>query len=92
LELLYPDVKTQLGRGWPLIKWFLAIPHYFVLCFLSVAAFVVWIMAWFAILFTGHYPRSLFGFTSGVLRWALRVEAYSILLTTDKYPPFSLEA
>jgi hypothetical protein len=92
LELLYPDVKTQLGRGWPLIKWFMAIPHYLVLCFLSVAALVVWIMAWFAVVFTGHYPRSLFGFTSGVLRWGLRVEAYSILLTTDKYPPFSLEA
>jgi hypothetical protein len=92
LELFYPEVKTQLGRGWPLIKWFLAIPHYIVLCFLSVAAFVVWIIAWFTILFTGHCPRSLFGFTSGVLRWALRVEAYAILLTTDKYPPFSLES
>jgi hypothetical protein len=92
LELFYPEVKTQLGRGWPLIKWVLAIPHYIVLCFLSVAAFVVWIIAWFTILFTGHYPRSLFGFTSGVLRWALRVEAYAILLTTDKYPPFSLES
>jgi hypothetical protein len=91
LELVYPDVQTELGRGWPLVKWFLAIPHYIVLFFLAIAAFVVWIIAWFAILFTGRYPRTLFDFTSGVLRWALRVEAYAFLLITDKYPAFSLE-
>jgi len=91
LELVYPNVQTELGRGWPLVKWFLAIPHYIVLFFLAIAAFVVWIIAWFAILFTGRYPRTLFDFTSGVLRWALRVEAYAFLLITDKYPAFSLE-
>ena len=91
LDLVYPDVQTELGRGWPLIKWFLAIPHYIILAFLAIAAVVVWIIAWFAILFTGRYPRSLFDFTSGVLRWALRVLAYAFLLITDKYPAFSLE-
>jgi hypothetical protein len=92
LDLNYPDAASQLGRGWPLIKWFLAIPHYVVLFFLCIAVFVVWIIAWFAILFTGRYPRGLFDFTVGVSRWALRVEAYAFLLVTDKYPPFSLEA
>jgi hypothetical protein len=92
LELTYPEAKTQLGRGWPLIKWFLAIPHYFVLFFLGIAVFVCWIIAWFAILFTGRYPKSIFGYTVGVQRWALRVSAYAFLLVTDRYPPFSLEA
>jgi hypothetical protein len=92
LELTYPDAKNQIGRGWPLIKWFLAIPHYIVLIFLFVAVFVCWIIAWFAILFTGRYPKGLFEFIVGVQRWALRVAAYSMLLITDKYPPFSLEA
>jgi len=91
LGLVYPDVQTQLGRGWPLIKWFLAIPHYIVLFFLFIAVFVVWIIAWFAILFTGRYPRGLFDFTVGVLRWVLRVSAYAFLLITDKYPAFSLD-
>ncbi len=90
LNLVYPDAGTQLGRGWPLIKWFLAIPHYIVLFFLYIGAIVVWIIAWFAILFTGRYPRGLFDYTVGVSRWALRVEAYAIMLVTDKYPPFSL--
>jgi hypothetical protein len=92
LDMTYPEVQSQLGRGMPLIKWFLAIPHYVVLSFLAVAVFAVWIIAWFSVLFTGRYPRSLFDFTSGVLRWSLRVNAYAFLLTTDKYPPFSLEA
>jgi hypothetical protein len=91
LDLVYPDAKNQLGRGWPLIKWFLAIPHYIVLFFLVIAAFFVWVIAWFAILFTGQYPLSLFNFVVGVARWGLRVSAYSMLLITDKYPPFSLE-
>jgi hypothetical protein len=90
LDLVYPEAKSQLGRGWPLIKWFLAIPHYFVLAFLMVAVFVCWVFAWFAILFTGRYPQSIFEFTVGVQRWCLRVEAYAFLLVTDKYPPFSL--
>lgn len=92
LDLIYPDAQTELGRGWPLIKWFVAIPHYIVLVFLAIAVFVVWIIAWFAILFTGRYPRGLFDFTSGVLRWGLRVWAYAFLLITDKYPAFSLKA
>ncbi len=92
LDLVYPDVQTQLGRGWPLIKWFLAIPHWIVLAVLGFVAWVCIIIAWFAILFTGRYPRGLFDFVVGVMRWGLRVEAYAILLITDKYPPFSLQA
>ncbi len=91
LNMAYPDTQTQLGRGWPLIKWFLAIPHWIVLGFLIVAALVVWVIAWFAILFTGRYPKSLFDFTVGVLRWFFRVEAYALILITDKYPAFSME-
>jgi hypothetical protein len=91
LELAYPNVEEELGRGMPLVKWFLAIPHYIVLFFLSIAAFVCVVIAWFAILFTGRFPRSLFDFVLGVQRWYLRVAAYAFLLATDKYPPFSLE-
>lgn len=91
LDLIYPDAEKQLMRGMPLVKWFLAIPHYIVLYFLGIAAFFIWIFGWFAILFTGRYPRSLFDFLVGVLRWGLRVSAYSVLLITDRYPPFSLD-
>jgi hypothetical protein len=91
LEIDYPNAETDLARGMPLVKWFLAIPHYFVLIFLYIAAFFVVIFAWFAILFTGRYPRSAFDFVMGVERWALRVIAYAFILVTDKYPPFSLE-
>jgi len=90
LDLTYPDVKENLNRWLPLVKWLLAIPHFIVLVLLSIAAFVVVIFAWFAVLFTGRYPRSMFDFIEGVIRWALRVEAYALLLTTDEYPPFSL--
>ncbi len=90
LEIDYPNVETDLNRWYPLIKWLLAIPHYFVLFFLSVASLVALIMAWFAILVTGRYPRGLFNFNVGVSRWWLRVRAYAFLLLTDKYPPFSL--
>jgi len=92
LDLTYPNAQTQLGRGWPLIKWLLAIPHYIVLFFLYIAVIVVWIIAWFAILFTGRYPKGMFDFTLGVSRWTLRVEAYAFLLITDTYPPFSLQS
>jgi hypothetical protein len=91
LDIDYPNAETDLGRGWPLIKWLLAIPHYIVLFFLFIAAFFCVLIAWFAILFTGRYPQSLFDFVMGVQRWALRVYAYAGLLVTDRYPPFSLE-
>ena len=90
LEIDYPDVETDLNRWYPLVKWLLAIPHYIVLIFLSIAAFFAVILAWFAILVTGQYPRSLFDFVVGVSRWWLRVVAYVSLLVTDQYPPFSL--
>jgi hypothetical protein len=91
LEIVYPDAENDLARGMPLVKWFLAIPHYIVLVFLYIAAFVSVVIAWFAILFTGRYPRSLFDFVVGVARWHNRVTAYMLILVTDKYPPFSLE-
>ena len=91
LEMGYPEVATELNRWLPLVKWLLAIPHFIVLIFLGIAAVVVTIIAWFAILFTGRHPRGMFAFVVGVMRWAARVEAYAILLTTDKYPPFSLD-
>ncbi len=91
LDLVYPDAKNQLGAGWPLIKWLLAIPHYIVLFVLDIAAWVCIIVAWFSILFTGRYPRGLFDFVVGVMKWGLRVGAYAFLLITDKYPPFSLK-
>ena len=90
LEVAYPDARHDLNRWLPLVKWLLAIPHYVVLCFLCVAAVVCVVIAWFAILFTGRYPPALFDFIVGVFRWWLRVAAYALLLTTDRYPPFSL--
>jgi hypothetical protein len=90
LDMPYPDVRRELNRWLPLVKWFLAIPHYVVLAVLGVAAFVCVVIAWFSILFTGRYPRSLFDFVVGVGRWGVRVSAYAFLLVTDRYPPFSL--
>lgn len=90
IDIPYPDAKQDLNRWLPLVKWFLAIPHYVVLCFLGIAAVVCIVIAWFAILFTGRYPRSLFDFVVGVCRWSLRVAVYAFLLTTDRYPPFRL--
>ena len=92
LDIDYPDAKSDLNRWYPLFKWLLAIPHYIVLAFLAVGAFFGVIFAWFAILFTGKYPRGLFDFVVGVGRWQLRVAAYAWLLVTDRYPPFSLKA
>jgi hypothetical protein len=92
LDIVYPDAKSDINRWLPLVKWFLAIPHYMILAFLSVAAVVAVIVAWFVILFTGKYPEGLFNFVVGVMRWWLRVTAYAFLLITDEYPPFSLEA
>jgi hypothetical protein len=90
LELDYPDVERDLNRWLPLVKWLLALPHFIILVFLAVAAVVAVVVAWFTVLFTGRYPQALFDFVEGVLRWALRVEAYALLLVTDRYPPFSL--
>jgi hypothetical protein len=90
LELDYPDAERDLNRWLPLVKWLLAIPHYVVLFFLCVGAFFAVVIAWFAILFTGRFPRGLFDYVVGVGRWGLRVEAYAFLLLTDRYPPFSL--
>jgi hypothetical protein len=91
LDIAYPEVPEDLNRWLPLVKWLLAIPHYIVLFFLGIAAFVSVVIAWFAILFTGRYPRGLFDFVVGVGRWGVRVSAYAFLLTTDRYPPFSLQ-
>jgi mannose/fructose/N-acetylgalactosamine-specific phosphotransferase system component IIC len=91
LEIDYPNVEADLQRGMPLIKWFLAIPHYIVLAFLFVGAVFAVIFAWFAILFTGQYPKGLFDYVVGVGRYGLRVDAYAALLVTDQYPPFSLD-
>jgi hypothetical protein len=87
LDYSYPD---HLNRWLPLIKWLLAIPHYIVLFFLNIASFVVVIVVWFAIVITGRYPRALFGFVEGVIRWNVRVTAYTLTLVTDHYPPFRL--
>ena len=89
LDFAYPDA-SKLNRWLPLVKWFLAIPHYVALFFLFVAAVVAVLIAWFAILFTGRYPRALFNFVVGVLRWTNRVTAYAFALVTDDYPPFRL--
>lgn len=91
LDIDYPDVEQDLNRWLPLVKWFLAIPHYIVLVVLFIGAILAVVVAWFAILFTGRYPRGLFNYLVGVGRWSLRVQAYAFLLVTDRYPPFSLD-
>lgn len=90
LDLEYPAVAEDLNRWLPMVKWLLAIPHYVVLSFLAIAALAAVVVAWFAVLFTGRYPRAIFDFVEGVLRWSLRVQAYAFLLVTDRYPPFTL--
>jgi hypothetical protein len=88
-DIPYPDAQ-RLNRWLPLVKWFLAIPHYVVLVFLGIGSIVAVVIAWFAILFTGRYPRGLFDFVEGVYRWTIRVQAYAIVVVTDQYPPFRL--
>src|SRR5919202_934492 len=90
LELPYPDADRDLNRWLPLVKWLLAIPHYIVLFFLTIGAVVSIVIAWFAILFTGRYPRGIFEFVEGVIRWHNRVLGYAYILVTDEYPPFRL--
>ena len=91
LELRYPDATQELNRWLPLVKWLLAIPHFIVLFFLYIGAVFAVIFAWFAIVFTGRYPRGVFDYVVGVMRWGNRVTAYAVVLATDQYPPFSLE-
>ncbi|MET0835309.1 MAG: DUF4389 domain-containing protein [Thermoleophilaceae bacterium] len=90
LEMPYPDAREGLNRWLPLVKWFLAIPHVIVLAFLYLGVLIVVIVAWFAILFTGRYPRGLFDYVEGVIRWHNRVVGYALVLVTDEYPPFRL--
>ena len=90
LDFPFPDAKLGLNRWLPLVKWFLAIPHYVILFFLYIGVFFVVIAAWFAILFTGRYPRGIFEFVEGVIRWHNRVVGYAFILVTDRYPPFTL--
>ncbi len=90
LDIAYPDATTQLNRVMPLIKWILAIPHYIVIFVLGILSLIVTIIAWFAILIVGRYPRGLFDFSIGVSRWTFRVSAYAGMLVTDRYPPFRL--
>jgi len=90
LDFPYPDARNDLNRWLPLVKWLLAIPHLIILVFLALAALVVVIIAWFAILFSGRYPEGLFDFVVGVMRWGNRVQGYAFVLITDRYPPFSL--
>jgi Domain of unknown function (DUF4389) len=90
LDFAYPDVE-RLERGLPLVKWLLAIPHYVVLFFLGIGVFFAAIGAWFAILFTGRYPRGIFSFVEGTFRWSNRVTGYAFTLVTDRYPPFRLK-
>ncbi|MEX1023381.1 MAG: DUF4389 domain-containing protein [Dehalococcoidia bacterium] len=90
LELDYPDAERDLNRWLPLVKWLLAIPHFIVLIVLAIGAVLATVVAWFAILITGRYPRGLFDYVVGVFRWGMRVQAYAFLMLTDRYPPFRL--
>ena len=90
LDVEYPDARHGLDRWLPLVKWLLAIPHLVVLVVLTVGAVLAVIGAWFSILFTGRYPRGLFDYVEGVIRWHNRVVGYAFILVTDRYPPFRL--
>lgn len=92
LKLDYPNVDGELSRFLPIIKWLLALPHYFILFFLWIGVLFGTIYAWFIILFTGRYPADIFDLVVGVQRWTVRVHAYAFLLVTDEYPPFRLES
>ena len=90
LDMPYPDARQSLNRWLPLVKWLLAIPHYIVLGFLYIGVVFAVVAAWFVIRFTGRYPRGLFRYVEGVIRWHNRVVAYAFVLVTDQYPPFRL--
>ena len=97
-ERSYPlDIRGEMSPDLSLwlwmVKWLLAMPHFIVLIFLSLAAFVLWVIAWWAILFTARYPRGMFNYIVGVMRWWWRVSFYAFYpLATDRYPPFSLKS
>ena len=90
LDIDYPDARNELNRWMPLVKWLLALPHYVLLIVLWAGVVLAWLGAWCAILFTGRYPRALFDYVVGVLRWQSRVIGYAFTLVTDQYPPFRL--
>jgi hypothetical protein len=90
LDVPYPDVRSDLNRWMPLVKWLLAIPHYLALLVLDIGVVIATITAWVAIVLTGRHPRRLFDYTVGVMRWHNRVVCYAFALTTDHYPPFRL--
>jgi hypothetical protein len=90
IDFPYPDAGRDVSQFMPLVKWLLAIPHLIVLFFLTIGAIFAAIFAWFAIVFTGRYPRGFFDYVEGVMRWHLRVQAYAFILVTDQYPPFRL--
>ena len=92
LDIKYPDVQGELNRFLPLVKWLLALPHYIILVPLLAVSVIFTALAWLTILVLGTYPKAMFSFVVGVSRWAYRVGAYAFLLTTDRYPPFSLKA
>ena len=88
VQIQYPNVKEDLNRWFPLIKWLFVFPHIIVLCFIMMGVLLSTILAWLIILISGKYPRKIFEFVVGALRWILRVQAYALLLITDQYPPF----
>ncbi|MFI5005038.1 MAG: DUF4389 domain-containing protein [Solirubrobacterales bacterium] len=90
LDFPYPDAREGLNRWLPLVKWLLAIPHYIVLFVLYIGALLAAIGAWAAILLSGRYPRAIFDYIEGVIRWHNRVVGYAFILVTDEYPPFRL--
>ena len=90
LDIDYPNAETDLNRWLPLIKWLLAIPHYIVLAILSIFALIAVVLGWMMVVITARYPRALFDFVVGVIRYGARVQAYAYMLTTDRYPPFSI--
>ncbi len=91
LDIDYPDAQADLNRWLPLVKWFLAIPHYIVLAILAILAFIAVILGWIMVVITAQHPRALFDFIVGVIRYGARVQAYAFMLTTDRYPPFRLD-
>jgi hypothetical protein len=88
VRIEYPE--RGIARWRPLLHWLLAIPHYIVIYFLGIGAFFAYVIAWFAIVFTGAYPPALFNFLAGYHRWQARFLGYN-MWTTEEYPPFSLD-